>query len=285
MSHTLADGTVIGDDCRAVLRAAKSANQGVILRHVAALNGGCANCGGEGVLWFALLKGAGHKRPAGKPGTPIMHADGLWWEYESKHFDCPVCNESRADRLIRLWEGSGLQPSERGWQVNYLNGRMGKGEALAAAHALLAALPRPCGWVSFFGEYGVGKSGLLKSLVAAAVRLGVPARYVRGADILSEVRQTYGEDSRETEQAIVARYARYQFLAIDEVDRVSGTEWARSMLFTILDDRYTRRESVATAIATNAAPGGMDDMWGYLESRMRDGDRVIVGGDDLRGGQ
>ncbi len=26
------------------------------------------------------------------------------------------------------------------------------------------------------------------------------------------------------------------------------------------------------------------DLWGYLESRMRDGARIIVGGDDLRGG-
>lgn len=283
MTFTLSDGTVIGDDCRAHLRAAKSANQGVVLRHVGAVGGGCANCGGEGVLWFGFLQGAGRRQPQGKPGTPQLFDGGLWWNYEAKWFDCPVCNESSGERLLRLWENSGLQPAERGWQVNYLNGRAGKAEAVAAAHDLLDKLPRPCGWVSFFGEYGVGKTGLLKALVAASVRAHVPARYVRGGDILSEIRNTYGDDSRDNEQALIARYARYKFLAIDEVDRVSGTEWARSMLFTILDDRYTRRDTAATAIATNAAPGGMDELWGYLESRMRDGARVVVGGDDLRG--
>lgn len=283
MTHTLPDGTVIGDDCRATLRVARSANQGVVYRRVAPLNGGCVNCGGEGVLWMAFLLGAGHRQTQGKPGVPQLADGGLWWNYESKFFDCPICNENGHDRQIRLWEASGLQPAERNWQLNFLNGRMGKAEALTVAHDLLRSLPRPAGWVSFFGEYGVGKSGLLKSLVAACVRAGVSARYVRGGDILSEVRQTYGDDGRESEQQLVARYARYHFLAVDEVDRVSGTEWARAMTFTLLDDRYTRRDSVATAIATNAAPGGMDELWGYLESRMRDGARVIVGGDDLRG--
>lgn len=284
MSFTLMDGTVIGEDARGALRAARSADQEVILR-VARLpaNGGCTNCGGLGVLWFAFLRGPGSKSPGARPGVPQLYDNGLWRDFDGQVFDCPVCNENGRDRLLRLWEGSGLTIPERAWRPDYLNGRLGKAEAVAAAHELLASCPKPVGWVSFFGEYGVGKSGLLKSLVAACVRAGVSARYVRGADILSETRSTYDDKSAESERALVLRYGRYQFLAVDEVDRVSGTEWARSTLFTLLDDRYTRRDAVATAIATNAEPGGMGELWGYLESRMKDGARVIVGGDDLRG--
>jgi DNA replication protein DnaC len=284
MTHTLPDGTVIGEDCRAALRVARSADQGVVLRHVQPLGNSCINCGGESVLWFAFLRGRGSRRPIGSPGTPVLYDNGLWWQYDSHHYDCPVCNESNTDRSIRLWEASGLAPNERAWKVDFINGRLDKGEALEAAHELLGTLPRPAGWVSFFGPFGVGKTGLLKSMVAACIRVGTSARYARALDILSEARGTYGDNSAESEQALIARYARYQFLAIDEVDRASGTEWARSMLFNVLDDRYTRRDTVATAIATNSTPGHMDEMWGYLESRMRDGARVIVGGDDLRGG-
>lgn len=283
MSHTLPDGTVIGEDARAALKAARSADQEVLLR-LPAESVGCPNCRGVEVIWFAFLKGKGTRNPQGQPKVPRLWHDGLWYEYESKSFDCPVCNESGPDRILRLWESSGLTPAERSWHLGYLSGRLGKGEALQAAHDLLASVPRPCGWVSFFGEFGVGKTGLLKSLVGACVRAGVSARYTRSLDILSEARSTYGDDSRENEQALIDRYARYQFLAIDEVDRASGTEWARSMLFNVLDDRYTRRDTVATAIATNSKPGEMNEMWGYLESRMRDGALVVVAGDDLRGG-
>lgn len=284
MTHTLPDGTLIGEDCRGALRLARSAEQEVLLRLPPQLSGECANCRGQGRLWFAFLIGLGTRAPIGSPGTPILYHNGAWFAYDSQQYDCPVCHETGRDRLQRLWEGSGLTLPERAWKLDYLDGRLGKGESVDAAHTLLADLPRPAGWASFFGAFGVGKSGLLKSLVAASIHAGVPARYVRGLDILSEARGTYGDESHESEVDLVSRYARYQFLAVDEVDRVSGTEWARAMLFTILDDRYNRRDSVATALATNAAPGGLDDgMWGYLASRMKDGVRVIVSGADLRG--
>ncbi len=283
MSHTLPDGTVIGEDALAALKAARSTNQTVLLR-LPELVIGCPNCRDLGVLWFAFLLGKGSPIPTGVPKVPRLWDNGLWYDYESKQFDCPVCNESGPDRIWRLWQDSGLAPTERSWHLDYLHGRDGKGEALAAAHDLLTTVPRPSGWACFFGAFGVGKTGLLKSLVGACVRAGVSARYVRGLDILSEARATYGEERGENERDLIARYARYQFLAVDEVDRMSGTEWARAMLFQVLDDRYTRRESVATAIATNSAPGEMADLWGYLESRMRDGARIVVGGDDLRGG-
>src|SRR5690606_36300192 len=86
-----------------------------------------------------------------------------------------------------------------------------------------------------------------------------------------------------SERAIKARYGRYPFLAIDEVDRITDTAWSRAFLFAILDERYNVRQKQATMIATNLLPGQLTTHFGYLADRMKDGQRVILAGASLRG--
>jgi hypothetical protein len=200
---------------------------------------------------------------------------------------CPVCDpELESDRVICLLSQSGLQPEEYGWSIEYLAEATGKARAVATARQLIAAAPQPQGWVSLYGPYGVGKSGLMKATVAALCRLGVPALYRRADDILSEAKAVFSEDPAAqdaSEQAIKARYGRYPFLAIDEVDRIGDSAWSRAFLFTILDERYNVRQKQATMIATNMLPGQLTTHFGYLADRMKDGQRIILAGASLRG--
>lgn len=159
----------------------------------------------------------------------------------------------------------------------------GKKDAVEVGKQILEMLPRPAGWVAIYGSYGVGKSGVLRAIVAACCREMVPARYVRAEDILRELRTTFADDAEVTEDEMVQRYGRYQVLAVDEVDRVSDTKWSRSALFTLLDTRYKRRNALATLLATNCDPTQLPAGFEYLQSRMRDGDRVEMTGKDLRG--
>ncbi len=200
---------------------------------------------------------------------------------------CPVCDpELESDRVNYLLSLSGLQPEEYGWTVDYLAETAGRDRALATAQQLIAAAPQPKGWVSLFGPYGVGKSGLMKATVAALCRLGVPALYRRADDILSEAKAIFSDDPAAqdaSERAIKARYGRYPFLAIDEVDRIADTAWSRAFLFAILDERYNVRKKQATMIATNMLPGQLSLHFGYLEDRMKDGQRIVLAGASLRG--
>jgi DNA replication protein DnaC len=148
---------------------------------------------------------------------------------------------------------------------------------------LLAQTPRPTGWLTFFGDYGKGKSGILKSLIAAFIRASVKAKYIRANDILTMVKASFSKDAETTEQDIAESLMRYQVIAIDEVDRIPATDWARATLFSILDRRYNTRKTCATIFATNMTPDRMPQEWKYLMSRMKDGLRVPVGGEDLRG--
>ncbi len=126
----------------------------------------------------------------------------------------------------------------------------------------------------------------MKATVAALCRLGVPALYRRADDILSEAKAVFSEDPAAqdaSEQAIKARYGRYPFLAIDEVDRIGDSAWSRAFLFAILDERYNVRQKQATMIATNMLPGQLTTHFGYLADRMKDGQRIILAGASLRG--
>lgn len=241
--------------------------------------GACQNCGGMGaiMLQFETLE----------RGTGISMA---FVGYErinvkGRTYPCPVCGTG--DRLARqefAWSISGLDSNERGWRVDYIRDMIGKENALSAAYNLLAQCPEPVGVITLFGDYGRGKTGLLKSLTAQFTLAGVTARYCRAADMLSEIRGTYGENtSEDTEQAILNRVGSVRFLAVDEVDRIPSTDWAMSTMMLILDTRYARRDRCATVIATNQHPDELGQQWGYLSSRLRDGVRVPIGGDDLRG--
>src|SRR5512139_3572892 len=278
----------MSDECRADIRAARVQNKVVLYRGVQQLNPqACPNCGGSGSLWFQFAVAGPYQTPPGLGQAIAWVAEGGqarpgWYKVESKCYPCPVCGE-HGERLRYLWRSSGLEVNEREWRLDFLEGLPAKDGALCEARAMLAEVPRPKGWLSLSGPYGVGKSGVLKSLVAACVRASVQARYVRAGDILAEIRASYGDDSLLSEDEITRRYGMLPMLAIDEVDSIGSTDWSQSTLKLILDTRYRKIEIAATALASNLDPEAMPERLGYLASRMRDGARVRMGGQDLRG--
>lgn len=258
---------VVDDSCHAQLLAARAQNKALTFcneRNDLAFT--CRNCFGLGMLTF---------RASSREGEAYIQTA------------CPVCDpEMESDRVNHLLSLSGLQPEEYGWTLEYLADAAGKARAVATARQLIVAAPQPQGWVSLYGPYGVGKSGLMKATVAAFCRSGVPALYRRADDILSEAKAIFSEDQAAqdaSERAIKARYGRYPFLAIDEVDRIADTAWSRAFIFAILDERYNVRKKQATMIATNMLLGQLALHFGYLEDRMKDGQRIILAGASLRG--
>jgi DNA replication protein DnaC len=243
-------------------------------------NGACSNCGGTGMLWVRFLDGP-FQMPSGGKGIHTFF-DGAWWKADSEFYKCPVC-QSGQDEIDALFDASGLEPEERDWNVGYLAGMDGKEQALEVGEKLLAEMPKPCGWFAIYGSYGMGKSGFLRSVVAAGCRAGISAKYARAEDILRELRSTFGDESKIGEDELVNLYGKFQLLAVDEVDRVSRTEWSKSALFSLLDMRYNRRNRLATLLATNCDPLQMPAGFEYLESRMKSGERVKLIGADLRG--
>ncbi len=240
----------------------------------------CQNCMDSNFLLFRVLTGGPYSEPhTRKPVT--WWRDG-WWTVESKTYPCPLCTNPQA-RIARLWEASGLEMNEREWRLDFLRGVPGKQKALKIGNEILAGCPRPVGWTIFWGGYGMGKTGTLVSLVAAFIRAGIPARYVRAGDILAEIRASYNDDAKVDEIELENLYGSQRVLAIDEVDRIGDTSWSRSTLMMLLDTRYKRRGEVCTILATNSSPDDMPGGFEYLQSRLSDGERVMLSGETLRG--
>lgn len=266
---------LVSDGCLSQIEAAKSRGRTVqfLACDVEATAAVCSNCKGLETLVFELSgKGDGERKR----------------KREFINSGCPACHPGHeAERVAFLLSESGLRPVEYGWTLAYGEGIEGKRQGIEAMAALVEEAPRPTGWVTLYGGYGVGKSGLLKATVAQFCHAGVAAAYRRAGDILSEAKATFSDDGEaqdRSELAVKVRYGRYSFLAVDEIDRITMSEWSKSFIFSLLDERYNRRESQATAIATNKMPGQMGEAFLYLEDRMKDGQRLMMGGRSLRGG-
>ena len=135
------------------------------------------------------------------------------------------------------------------------------------------------GMVFMYGGYGQWKSLVLKIAVATALREGKRAAYANLAGVLDDIRIAH--DKRENKMTELVRrmewWTSLDVLAIDELDKVGQTEWARERIFQLLDARYQRavRQEALTVIAANYQ--STDELSGYLKSRIED-NRFVANG-------
>ena len=100
--------------------------------------------------------------------------------------------------------------------------------------------------VVLLGNSGTGKSHLLIGTCLAAAENGLRARYVTCAQPATDL-ATAADDHKLSR--VVARYGRYDLLAIDELGYVHLDAHSAELLFQILTER---EERASVAIATNA---------------------------------
>ena len=100
--------------------------------------------------------------------------------------------------------------------------------------------------VVFLGNSGTGKSHLLIGTCLAAAETGRRVRYTTCAQLANELVEA--QDDHHLSR-IVARYGRYELLAIDELGYVRLDQRSAELLFQILTER---EERAAIAVASNA---------------------------------
>jgi DNA replication protein DnaC len=146
---------------------------------------------------------------------------------------------------------------------------------------MIDMLPDIHGLFTFFGGHGTGKSTAAMIVTVAAARAGVRSLYTTAPALALGVKDTW-KDQDKSDQEYLDMINKNKVLVIDEIDRV-GT-YDQQILWNLVDMRYMDRDSLATILVTNMditrAPKNME----YLVSRMRDGVRVPVYGEDMRHG-
>jgi hypothetical protein len=255
----------------------------------------CENCGGLTVMMVYVISNGPFKSfPSGQkakwldlapdPDDARRPSVPGWYTGELKMVPCPVCQDGRQAQWLE--RNCGLEGSDLMLTVESFRPLAGKQQALETVRSLLAQNYEPNGFVTMHGDYGTGKSHLLKAIVNGFRAIEVRARYTVLSDLLADIRERFGDEhgAIAVEDAI-AQYRGLTVLCIDEVadpDRANLTGWAKETTFRLLDARYNARDQLLTVLASNVHPDHMSAEWGYLRSRMDGGTTVEVGGDDMR---
>ena len=247
--------------------------------------GSCPNCNGAGMMAVYQIK-AGPYRTCPGQGKWLDLGPGKagWYTGEMKVGACPICKGG--DLQSWLVRNSGLSGSdlEISLQDFLIDGPFeGKGEALAICRDLLAENQRPTGYITFWGNYGVGKTHLIKGLVNGFRMIEVTAHYARLSDLLAEIRERFSADNGMIlTEAVINEYRHMQVLCVDEINGVNFTNWSLETINRLLDDRYSRRSECLTVMALNQHPSELPVELQYLHSRMKEGHICEVAGIDVR---
>lgn len=224
--------------------------------------GGC-HCRGEGTLLTT---------PAEATAAQLIVVD----RYGSSVLVlCPACERGRA----RAASWSGLPDEARGLSLDALRAHPAQRPAVEAIVALLRA---PHGWLTLVGGYGTGKTTLIYAALNHLAAQGVYGRYVTAPGLINHLRDALRDQDGRAHSARLERLKSVPVLAVDELDKYRGTEYAEETIFDLFDHRYRERRTLATLIGYNRERG--DRIPPFLASRMRDGRFTMVelDGPDLR---
>jgi DNA replication protein DnaC len=149
---------------------------------------------------------------------------------------------------------------------------------------------RGYGWIYLWGTFGIGKTLIQKITVAASIRAGKEAVYIRMAEIMDMLRDGYQADNFSDRMETLQKFP---VLCIDEFDRVAekktdGISWVSEKRFTLMDVRYVSagRGETLTIMTGNKNPAQLVFDDGYLSDRIHDHRFLVleVTGESLRPG-
>lgn len=101
----------------------------------------------------------------------------------------------------------------------------------------------------YSGGFGTGKTHLAVSIAQELIKKGTPVICMTAIDLLTEIRRTYDKNRNVSEYEILKIYKEVDLLVIDDLGKENCSDWAATMLYDIINDRY--EECLPTVITTN----------------------------------
>lgn len=172
---------------------------------------------------------------------------------------CSVCWEGYLPKYLE--KVSGLSSTMLGWSLDAMLRGDGRKAAWSAAKRFTRRPKDPQGWLTVWGNFGVGKTYVLASVVNEFRRHQTAGIYVVAPDLLDRLRQAYEPDAPQAFDALFAQVRDVPVLALDELGQVKMTDWAVEKLFLLLDHRYREAHRLATVIATHLEPDPATTQW------------------------
>ncbi len=100
------------------------------------------------------------------------------------------------------------------------------------------------------GPVGSGKTHLAVAVLAELIDTrGVRGVFCDFTDLLSRIQATFSRSSDESEEDVLQVYREADLLVLDELGARRPTDWARDVLYGLLNTRYNRKKT--TILTTN----------------------------------
>jgi DNA replication protein DnaC len=136
-----------------------------------------------------------------------------------------------------------------------------------------------------YGTAGTGKTHLTVGFYRLFYKIpymSAPrAGFVKSNSLLIEIKDTFRNNSEESEIGIIEKYSKYSVLFIDDVGSEKVTEWVLSVWYEIIDARYSREKP--TIFTSNLTPEQIFSVYGErLASRILSGIMFEIKGKDRR---
>lgn len=125
-------------------------------------------------------------------------------------------------------------------------------EALKQGHSLF--ITGSCGSgkthlsVALMNEWFAENVSLIKSEYGEHLKYG-EALFLPAIELYLEIKQSWGEDTGESEKRILDKYSRQGLLVIDDLGAEKISDWSRQVLYLLVDRRY--RNMKQTIITSN----------------------------------
>lgn len=185
---------------------------------------------------------------------------------------CPNLRTNHLKRTLASGEGMGGLSANEIKTFSWDMVLPGISDAYKALPHVKEAVNRGYGMGLMLGKWGQGKTLLMKIAVANFIRGGKKAHYVKLTKMLDSIRQTYDEKEGKMTALVreIRKWENLDLLCLDELDKDAETDWAKSRLFDLVDERWVSavREEKLTLFSANFQ--NMSEVPGYLKSRIED---------------
>lgn len=126
----------------------------------------------------------------------------------------------------------------------------------------------------FVGTVGTGKTHLACAVAREFIDAGHTALYIRVADLISLVRETWRPDSKKTERKVYKELSEYDLLVLDEVGVQAGTENEQNILLNVISARNENMRPMI--LMSNLTPKQVGEALGERSyDRIREAGRVV----------
>ena len=201
---------------------------------------------------------------------PVPIIEGPWrgrWFPKTAHDSC-IDREQKFQTQKELLENSGLvYPGDKtfeGFDTYNKSLQVALIRTMKFADELIKQNGQPKKHIVFgpwlIGSNGRGKSHLMEALIYYLVCHGIRARYLSVAQLLFDLQASFGNDEQGMLQSETFwSNTTARVLAMDNLGIGKASEWAKSVLFNMLEFRVVAKRP--TAIAMDESPGEIGKQW------------------------